>query len=181
MRKDRKFLFLFSLGLCAALLPFNSDASQEFRGFDPIPTPKAEKQQQVDLSAEGYQPFETAQNLPPVLVEKVVYDLFGSWNSYKLNSKLTKNFPNKSRIMDAIQTGVPRHVKLQVLAIQNPRIIRQYIRPHPSGDGTYQLLSKVSVRVTSQVAASTSFSRKFQRVEGTSEYLINVTQKVRGI
>ncbi len=179
--KKTAFFFLFCLALSASLQPHGSEASQEFRGFDPIPTPKAEKQVRVDLAAEGYQSVATAQNLPPSLVEKVVYDIFGSWGSYKLNSKLTKNFPNKSRIMDAIQTGVPRHVKLQVLAIQNPRIVEQYIRPHPSGDGSYQLLSKISVRVTSQIAASTSVSRRFQRVEGTSEYLINVTQKVQAV
>lgn len=177
--KDRIFFFLICLHIIATVLPLSSEASQEFRGFDAIPTPRAEKQQQMDLTAEGYQSVTTAQNLSPVLVEKVVYDLFGNWNSYKLNSKLTKNFPNKTRILDAIQTGVPRYVKLQVLAIQNPRIVEQYIRPHPSGDGTYQLLSKVSVRVTSQVAASTSVTKRFQRVEGTSEYLINVTQKVQ--
>ena len=154
-------------------------AGSEFRSFDPIPTPQHEQQKKEDLNAEGFQSVQQVQNLPPQLVEKVVYDLFRSWNSTKLRSKLSKDFPNKSRILDAIQTGVPRYVELQVLAIQNPRIVDQYARPHPSGDGSYQLLSKVSVRVTSQIAASTSLSKRFQRAEGTSEYLINITQKVQ--
>ena len=154
-------------------------ASQEFRGFDPIPTPAADKLKTEDLAAEGYQAVTSTQVLATDTVEKVVHGLFDAWNTTGLDKKLSKDFPNKSRILDAIQTGVPKYVKLQVLSVQNPRVVKQYVRPHPSGDGTYQVLSKVSVRVTSQVAASTSFTKRFQRVEGTSEYIISITQKVR--
>lgn len=174
-------MLLGILMLSVTLRSWPLEAGQEFRSFNAIPSPREEERKVIDLEAEGYEPANLSENISQTLVEKVVYDLFDSWNSPKLNGKLSKDFPNKSRIVDAIQTGVPRYVKLQVLAVQNPRIVKQYIRPHPSGDGSFQLLSKVSVRVNSQVAASTSVSKKFQRAEGTSEYLINITQKVQAV
>ena len=182
MKPQKQILFLLFLG-GLVLLPFfrNSQAGQEFRSFQAIPTPEDETQKQVDLQAEGYQAVASHQVLPAGLVDKVVYQLFDAWNSPDLPSKLSKDFANTSRILDAIQSGVPRQVRLQVLAIQNPRIVGQYVRPHPSGDGSYQVLSKVSVQVRSQVAASTNFLKSFQRVDGTSEYLINITQRVRAL
>ena len=179
MKRRLPAFLILALGL-TALLPFKtSNAGQEFRSFDPIPTPAADAQKADNLEAEGYQAVAPTQVLPVDLVEKVIDQLFSAWNSRDLESKLSKDFANKSRILDAIQTAVPRYVKLQVLSIQNPRIVKQYVRPHPSGDGSWQVMSKISVRVTSQVAASTNALKRFQRVEGTSEYLISVTQKVR--
>ncbi len=171
------------LGMVLTLLmvfpSMNGQAGQEFRGFNPIPTPALENKKTENLLAEGYQAVTPTQVLPVDLVEKVVHGLFNSWNTPELGTKLSKELPNKSRILDAIQTGAPRYVKLQVLSIQNPRIVKQYVRPHPSGDGSWQVMSKISVRVTSQAAASTNVSKRFQRVDGTSEYIISVTQKVK--
>ena len=172
--------FLAAVVIAICLVSGRIEAGQEFRGFQAFPSPAADAQKNEDLESEGFQRITAAQNLPLPLVEKVVYDLFGAWNSPNLGSKLSKDFPNKSRIVDAIQTGVPRHVRLQVLSFQNPRIVEQYFRPHPDGDGTYQVISKISVRVTSQVAASSGLSKNFVRAEGTSDYLISVKQKVRG-
>ncbi len=179
MRKKSAPLAALVLSLLFLQSPVKTEAGQEFRSFETIPSPAAEERTAEDLAAEGYQRVSTAQNISTPMVEKMVYDLFESWNSHTLDQKLSRDFPNKNRLKEAIQTGVPRHVKLQVLSVQNPRIVEQYVRPHPSGDGTYQLLSKVSVRVHSQIAASSSIRRQFQRVDGVSDYLFHVTQKVK--
>ncbi len=172
-----KKFFLITAVCSVAFLSFG-EAGQEFRSFDLIPTPAEALKNQVNLTAEGYQPISNIQKVPEVVVEKVVRDLFGSWNTPSLSTKLAKNFPNKSRIVDSINNGVPRNMELQVLSMQNPRTVEQYIRPHPSGDGSYQLLSKISVSVRSQVADSGGIRKEFVRVEGTSEYLISIVQKV---
>ncbi len=155
------------------------EGSQEFRGFNAIPSPSSDAQQETSITEQGYEPVAATTSLSPALMEKVVHDLFDSWNTPDLGSNLTRGFANRSRILDAIQTGAPRYVRLRVIAIQNPRVVEQYVRPHPSGDGSYQLLSKISVGVYSQIAANTNIVKRFQRSEGTSEYLIQVTQKVR--
>ncbi len=175
-------IFLTSGALIAAfgmlLTAPAGEAGQEFRGFDAIPTPISQEKIEADINAQGFEPLASRTDLSPSLVEKVVYDLFDAWNTAGLDSKLSKSFPNRSRIMDAIQTGVPRQVRLKILSIQNPRILKQYVRPHPSGDGSFQLLSEISVRVYAEAASNTGLTKRFQRVEGTSEYLIQVTQKV---
>ena len=155
------------------------EAGQEIRGFQPIPSPETQAQAAGDLESEGFQKMTVAQNLPPEVTEKVVYDLFSSWNTSSLAKKLSKDFTNKARILDSIQTGAPRQTRLQVLSIQNPRIVEQYLRPHPDGDGSFQILSKVAVRVSSQVATSSGISKNFVRRDGTSEYLVSIRQKVR--
>ncbi len=157
----------------------SGEGSQEFRGFNAIPTPVSAEQKEADMAEQGYQLVSGTTALSSALMEKVVNDLFTSWNTPDLGSKLGKDLPNRSRILDAIQTGAPRYVRLRVLSIQNPRVVQQYVRPHPSGDGSYQLLSKISVRVYTEIAANTQIVKRFQRSEGTSEYLIQVTQKVR--
>ena len=178
---NRAFRFAGAILLISGALLSTAagEASQELRGFNAIPTPASVEQKMSEVLGQGYQPVSAIRNLSPSLVEKVVYDLFDSWNTPDLGSNLTKDFPNRSRLLDAIQTGAPRYVRLRILAIQNPRIVQQYVRPHPAGDGSYQLLSKVSVRVYSEVAANIGVIKRFQRLEGTSEYLIQVTQKVR--
>ncbi len=178
MRRTILF-FKSSLAVLAMLLTVSAgEAGQEFRGFDAIPTPISQEQKESGIAKQGFEPLTSRADLSPALVEKVVTDLFDSWNTSDLNSRLSGSFPNRSRIMDAIQTGVPRQVRLRVLSIQNPRILKQYVRSHPSGDGSVQLLSEVSVRVYVEAVANTAITKRFQRLEGTSEYLIQVTQKV---
>ena len=160
-------------------LPSDGLAGQEFRSFESIPTPRDAKQKEIDLEKEGFQVVDQINPLPSEVVEKTVNDIFSAWNTPALASKLADTLPNKMRLLEAIQSGVPRHMKLKVLAVQNPRTVKQYTRPHPSGDGTYQVVSKLSVRVRCEIAASGVAFRDFQRLEGTSEYMISVTQKIR--
>ena len=172
------FCFVFSIFTTFGL-PSAGLAGQEFRSFEAIPKPSDAKAQETDLEKEGFQIVDQINPLPSEVVEKTVNDIFSAWNTPALASKLADTLPNKMRLLEAIQSGVPRHMKLKVLAIQNPRTVKQYIRPHPSGDGTYQVVSKLSVRVRCEIAASGVAFRDFQRFEGTSEYMINVTQKVQ--
>ena len=182
MKMGRTFRFLGVLAAMGALVWAPAgEAGQEFRGFNAIPTPSQAKQQEGAIAAAGYERASSATSLSPALVEKVVDDLFDSWNTPDLGAILTRDFANRSRILDAIQTGAPRYARLKVLAIQDLKIVDQYVRPHPSGDGSYQLLSRISVRIVCEVAQSTALTKRFQRLEGTSEYLIQVTQKVRAV
>lgn len=161
-----------------SFLVWRADAGQEFRGFDSIPTPY-DNSKQIDITKEGYQAVSAIKRVPQDVIENVVRDLFDSWNTPQLPRKLSRDFPNKTRILDSINTSVQKHVELQVLSIQNARTVEQYMKPHPSGDGSYQLLSKVAVSVRSQVADNMGALRRFKRAEGTSEYLISIVQKVR--
>lgn len=168
---------LAMLACLSALWAAPLEAGYEFRSFSPIPTP-GEEAPSADPSADGYQPVSGVQQLSPALTDKVVRDLFDAWNTPEMGSRLSGSLANRSRILDAVQTGVPRGVSLHVLGIQNPRVVEQYVRPHPAGDGSYQLLSKLSVRVYCEAAANTAATKRFRRNEGTSEYLIQITQKV---
>ena len=173
----RLFLSTFFL---AGVFVFQAHAGQEFRGFDSIASPY-ESAQQIDVTKEGYQVVPAVKNVPQGVVDQVVRELFNTWNTPGLSRKLSKDLPNKTRILDSINSSVPRHMELQVLSVQNARTVEQYLRPHPSGDGSYQLLSKVAVTVRSQIGDSYGVTREFKRVEGASEYLISIVQKVKTV
>ena len=164
--------------LLTGFLAWRAYAGQEFRSFDSFATPY-DTSKQIDVTQEGYQAVSAVKRVPQDVTEKVVRELFAAWNTPQLPRKLSKDFPNKTRILDSINTSVPKYLELQILSIQNARTVEQYVRPHPSGDGSYQLLSKVAVSVRSQVADSAGAVRNFQRTEGTSEYLISIVQKVK--
>ena len=172
------FCLIFS-AFAALNLPSAGLAGQEFRSFEAIPKPSDAQAKETHLEKEGFQIVDQINPLSSEVAEKAVNEIFAAWNTPALASKLADTLPNRMRLLEAIQSGVPRHMKLKVLAIQNPRTVKQYIRPHPSGDGTYQVVSKLSVRVRCEIAASGVAFRDFQRLEGTSEYVISVTQKIR--
>lgn len=161
--------FVFSPGL---------RAGKEIRSLDAIPTPANKGTAQSDLSREGYSLAQVPQDVPETVVDKAVRDIFSAWNTPGLQQKLSKNLPNRERLLDAVQSGVPRHIKLDILAVQNPRTLEQWLRPHPAGDGSIQVITKVSVRVRCQIASSRSLVRDFKRLEGTSEYIISIKQRV---
>lgn len=169
-------LFLMAAVLLVTSVPVR--AGQEFRAIDSIASPKNPAGSNAILG-EGYGRVEAQQPVPQDVVEKAVREIFTAWNTSQLASVLDESLPNKQRILDSINAGVPDEVKLIILSIQNPRTLEQYARPHPDKDGAQQVLSKVAVRVRVEVAFSSQFFRRFQRIEGTSEYLISITQKVK--
>lgn len=177
--RNGRFTAFITICACFVLVPHVSlvRAGTEFRSFDAIPSPY-ESVRQVDVTKEGYQAVAAVQNVPDQVVHEAVQELFSAWNTPRLASKLSRDLPNRQRIIDSMSSSVPKHLKLRVLAVQNPRTVEQYSRPHPSGDGSYQLLSKVSVSVRSEVADSIGLTNAFQRADGTSEYLITIIQKV---
>ena len=98
MKRSVSILILTMVLLSAAA----GYTAQEFRGLDRIPTPSAAASEAAALTEQGYQPVGGAQALSPALVEKVVYDLFDSWNTPDLGSKLTRDITDAKGV--ALQT-----------------------------------------------------------------------------
>lgn len=176
-RWHRTFLLLMGIATCSLLFSSSAD-SEPFRSFSPIATPGNADGGRV-FSMDGYSAVGQVQPVAGEVIRDVVADLFGSWHKPVLAEKLDRDFPNKRRILDAIQTQVPPHVELDVISIQTTRVLDQYERPHPDGDGAIQRMSRVAVTVRSQAAYSNPATRELQRVDGASEYVIRIVQKIR--
>lgn len=142
--------------------------AQEFRGINPIATPKAAGK----LPADAKQVKERK----PVDLQKLadaIKDIMASWNTPKLASRLSDNFYDKDRLLDALNTKVPRDARLSILSIQGIQILDQYVIPGQSGaPDTY--VSTVSATVRTQVEFNDPVNG-FQRLDGTNEYILKVT------
>lgn len=173
-----KIFWLLTAFVFAVIVPAAKQAVGEpFRSFYPIMTPADANS--TALSMDGYGAVDQIRPVAREVIDAVVKDLFASWSKPSLFQKLDRDFPNKRRLLDAIQSQVPPHVDLEVISVQTTRVLEQFERPHPDGDGTLQRMSRVAVTVRSQAAYSNSATREFERVDGASEYVIRIVQKIR--
>lgn len=161
-------------GVLALLLVLGISASpsagEEFRVVKPIATPK--------VSAPLPAGAKRVKERKPVDLQKLadaIKDIMASWNTPKLASKLSDTFYDKSRLLDALNTKVPRDARLSILSIQGIQILDQYVTPGQSGaPDTY--VSTVSATVRTQIEFNDPVNG-FQRIEGTNEYILKVTHR----
>lgn len=154
-------MFLFSTSMTGA---------EEFRRITPIATPK----KSVSFP-KGARPVAVPVPVDSGIIESAIKDIMASWNTAALAGKLSENFYDKDRLLDAINTKVPRDAKLQILSIQGIQTLNQYTLADASGKES--LFSTVSVIVRTQVEFNDP-SKGFQRLEGTNEYILTVRQGV---
>ena len=159
-----------AIRLCVALmlmvLAVSADA-QEFRAFNPIPTPEA--------APEGAAPVA---QIRPVRQTEAADDLgkiMGAWNQGdQLNKYIGEGFFDKSRLTDAVDTQVPRDAQVRVLSVRGVQTLQQFQRPAPNGGGT-EIISTVSVTGSTQIEFN-DVDRGFRRLEGTNEYVLKITE-----
>ena len=86
---------------------------------------------------------------------------------------LSEQFYDKSRLLDVVQTGVPRDATLKIQSIQGIQTYQQYIVPSSDG-GRGEMVSIVSVTVRTQVEFNSPTG--FTRLPGINEFILEVTQ-----
>lgn len=153
-----------------AFLSIPSLAS-DFRSFNPIPSPN------IKLP-EGARPVTNPVPVDTRMVEKMVGDIIGSWNTSGLDNKLAGDFYNKSRLIDALAVNAPRDAKMRLLSIQGVQTLNQYVMTDPN-DNSRVTVSIVSVTARTQ-AEYNDPTRGLRAVEGTNEYIIRVRAKSNG-
>lgn len=166
----RQFL-LISLSVTLVLLGFSvteSDARQ-FRLLTPITSPELRSTQ----IPEGTKPVDNIQPLPRQEVEPLVREVIEQWNTSEMANTISDQFYDKSRLMDVMDTGVPRDAKLRIQSIQGIQTLEQYIKPG-AGNERGDLVSIVSATVRTQLEFNSSTSGFVSRT-GTNEFILEVT------
>lgn len=167
----RKNLVCMSFLVAIVLLPLmiaDSEARQ-FRLLSPIASPH---QEQLQLP-NGAMPVEDVKELTREQVEPLINKVIEQWNTSEMAGTLSEEFYDKSRLLDVVDTGVPRDAKLRVESIQGIQTLSQYIKPNASS-GVNERVSIVSATVRTQLEFNSATSGYVRRT-GTNEFILKVT------
>lgn len=154
------------LAVLICMLPTTYRAS-EFREITPILAPQGVPQG-AQISSE-YRP------VSPAIVEGAVKRLMASWNTELLAQNLAGQFYEKQRLLDVINSTVPRDARIQIVSIETPQTLEQYMQT--SRSGLPYLVSRVSVNVSTRVELNDPVSG-FLALSGTNRYVFTIQQQV---
>lgn len=166
MNNVKPLIIIASLSL---LIAGNSGARQ-FRLISPIPTPSAVRTQLPDgaVAVDEVRPISRDEVAP------LVGQVLDQWNSNGLQEVLAGEFFDKSRLLDAVDTRVPRDATLRLQSIQGVQTLQQYIQPGENGNRGKQI-SIVSVTARTQLEFNDPVAG-FVRRAGLNEFILKVTQ-----
>ena len=142
--------------------------ARQFRLLSPIASPE----QNGTAIPKGTIAVDNIQPLSREDVEPLIRDLLSQWNTAEMASTLSDSFYDKSRLLDVMDTGVPRDAKLRVQSVQGIQTLGQYINPG-EGDERGELVSIVSATVRTQLEYNNA-SGSFVSQTGTNEFILQV-------
>ncbi len=155
--------------LCLLALVSSPSQARQFRLLTPIASPE---ESAAHLPA-GAKPVENVQPLSRQEVEPMVRQLIEQWNTSEMSSTLSEKFYDKSRLMDVMDTGVPRDAKLRIQSIQGIQTLQQYSQSGTGGDRG-EIVSIVSATVQTQLEFNSATAGFVSRT-GTNEFLLEIT------
>lgn len=159
---------LIAAALVAGLLLALPSLAQ-FRSFTPIASPDREA---LKLPS-GAVPVEQVEPVPREVVEPKLREIFEKWNTAQMGETLSEKFFDKDRLLDTMNTQVPRDAKLRFQSLQRVQTLQQYRVPTP-----VPLLSERVSLVSATARTQVEFNSDTGLVvlPGTNEYILEVRQ-----
>jgi hypothetical protein len=164
--RDNTRLVLF---VCLLSLTGSQSQARQFRILTPIATPS----EQTSNLPKGAIPIERPQPLSRGDIEPLLQQVIEKWNSSEMASTLSDQFYDKSRLLDVMDTGVPREAKLRIQSIQGIQTLQQYLTPDPEG-GRGERVSIVSATVRTQLEFNSPMAGLVS-LPGTNEFILKIT------
>jgi hypothetical protein len=150
------------LVLCAACA---AALAQESRMIRPIERPPDPRQ----LVPKGAERSVTPRPVERADVEAAVRQLLQAWNERKLEVVLSDGFRDRQRLIDALQSRVPRDARLRLIALQSWQVVNHYRK-----NGIEYAQVSVTVRTQLEYNDPTA---GFQRREGTNDFLVSLPER----
>ncbi len=156
---------VFVIVMFAMILPLEAS---RFRKVERIFSP--------DVMSDGAEPVQKVKPVNRKEIEDAVRNLMNSWNTMDMEKWLGEDFYDRTRLLDVIDTDVPRYAALRIMSIEGVQTLNQYIQRDPlmSIDST---ISNVSATVQIQLEYNDTDSG-FQRLDGTFELFFKVTEEM---
>jgi len=172
-----------SRALCLLVLVATTASAQEFRRIQPIAGARRAPVTAGTALEKTETPNEVTEavvGLAPIEREAVVASLsalFEAWNTPRLVEYLGAEFYNQDRLTESLAVQVPRDAELRTLNIESINVISQSQRPLPELDHALAVTTRVSVIVRHQLEFNDP-SAGFQAIEGTNEYVLDLTEVI---
>lgn len=148
-----------------SLVFISSVFAQEFRTFNQINTP--------GVAPDGAKPVQSIESVSSSAIKNAAQQIVNAWNSGNISQNLAENFYDKTRLLDSINTNVPKDASIRLLSIQGGQTINQFERIN--ADGKKEIISTVSVNVNTQINFN-DVQKGFRRLEGLNEYILRITE-----
>jgi len=108
--------------------------------------------------------------VPAELVERFVYAVAEAWRGGALDAVLAPDFPDRVRVLDELQRGLPVDARLRVLSVGTVQTLSQQRLP----DGR---VSEVLVRVRAQIEFTAEDGR-LQQLPTHQEWVVRIAQRM---
>lgn len=161
--------------LCGLLLSgwIAGQASAQFRTHTPIASPKSDARSLPDNAL----PVAKVVPVPREIVEPQLERIIAVWNTPAMAQTLADEFFDRTRLLDAVDTEVPRDAKLRFQSLQAVQTLQQYRVPEAAG----QVSRRVSiVSATARTQLEFNSATGLVRLPGTNEFIMRVTQPEPG-
>lgn len=159
---------LITSGLCVAVSLMAVADAREFRQLRPIATPDR------NLAADGSRFDIPRMAISPETVEAGLRWVLEDWRSRAMSEHLGNQLYDRERLLDVLDTAVPRDAKLRLLAMRDYQVLGQRVERNAQGQ-PLTLVSQVNVVAETQVEFNAP-GAGFQRIEGTNEFLLELTE-----
>lgn len=164
-----KSIYIIVLLICMTCFISEQSRARQFRLLTPIASPG----KSVQNIPEGASPVQSVLPVSRETVEPLIRKVLEQWNTGDMAETLSDQFHDKSRLLDTVDSVVPRDAKLRIQAIRGIQTLQQYIKPDPNSDrGT--MVSIVSATVQTQLEFN-SPSSGFVRLPGTNEFILEIS------
>ncbi len=128
---------------------------------------------------EGARAVEQFEPVAQELVHKAVSQLMASWATPEMQAYLSKDFYDKQRLEDVIDTLVPRDADVRIMAVQGIQTLQQHEEAVPGDPAARQRVSRVSVTVRTQLEYNDA-SGVLVTLPGTTEYILKFKEIIGG-
>lgn len=146
--------------------------ARQFRSIKSITTP----QNLLGNLPPGAVVSQSIQPIPREAVERRIGQLLDKWNGPGMEETLAQEFYDRTRLLDKVETEVPKDAQLRLLGIQGSQTLQQYSLP-ATGNEPAREVSVVSVTVQTQLEYSSASG--VVRLPGTNEYLLQVIRTLK--
>ena len=170
MTRNSKVTSLLIILFLVSTFVLKADARQ-FRQINPIASPINAR----SVLPDGAKAVKVSQAVDREQIAGAVNQLLSKWNNGELESTLSEEFFDKSRLIDAVDTVVPRDATLRVQSIQGVQTLQQYLVPSEEAEGREDLVSIVSATVRTQLEFNDP-AEGYVRRQGVNEFILKVTQ-----
>lgn len=154
------------LGIAVSTCSIDLNA-RGFRAISPIANPA--------LESRAIESTEPATAIPRAAVASALDGIVSAWNNGQIGDQLSADFYDKTRLIDTLESDVPRDARLQLLSVRAVQTLSQQRTNDPEYGAI--IVSQVSAVALTQLEFNDPDSGEFMRLEGENEFLLEIRQR----